>query len=708
MNAHSQTLLLAVREKWVSQQPEIDEKYIAATLKQAENADVVSFDIFDTVLTRVLECPIDVFAYVERELLAQGLPAKGFAKIRFDAENRARAVAWNATKAEEITFNEIYQQVQNAPQLAGASNVVEAAREAEIQAEQIACVPIADQVELIKRLKAAGKTIIFVSDMYLSQAQIQAILAYNQIDSLCEHLFVSSEYNKTKHTGKIWDMVRQHIPATQRILHIGDNVHSDVEQPQKADIDTLHYPRFIAERRVGASLSAELVPFSILSRLADLAAQKEHDPEEAFWRKLGQSLGALTLYSYIQWLAEQVKCNKIEHIYFCARDAQVIQAAWNICDLDQACGTTSSYLYVSRKVLRYSTCYTEIVQNGRLSDESLLFLVEHSLNENSTFRDIFKPFNLSDAIINQHGLCDIIESLDSVIDWSKTAAIKEYINSYLLDDMLPAFKAVFDNAMGYYHQEGVFFADRKVAIMDLGWAGTMQAALIDLRRYMGVEKNLAGYYYGLWGVDNAVAGKAYHNGIMLSAFSNKFEQYKDALLLRNGVNLLENLHSANHETTVDFKQVGDAFEPMFKKDVHYRYLSWFNSTIAHFQAAALDAIRTWHAGEKHLTLSADEVSIDTAIAAMMQVFCSPNKQEIAHLGQIMHAATYAHAEFRPIVENELPKNESEVYSFLYGGGWPCGVMKYWCNSGLQATNSHLYNVAKNEFAAYPEFIRNQF
>ena len=64
MNAHSQTLLLAVRETWLSQQPEIDEKYIAAALKQAENADVVSFDIFDTVLTRVLECPIDVFSYV--------------------------------------------------------------------------------------------------------------------------------------------------------------------------------------------------------------------------------------------------------------------------------------------------------------------------------------------------------------------------------------------------------------------------------------------------------------------------------------------------------------------------------------------------------------------------------------------------------------------------------------------------------------------
>ena len=707
MNAHSQTLLLAVREKWLSQQPEIDEKYIAAALKQAENADVVSFDIFDTVLTRVLECPIDVFAYVERELLAQGLPAKGFAKIRFDAENRARAVAWNATKAEETTFNEIYQQVQNAPQLAGASNVVEAAREAEIQAEQIACVPIADQVELIKRLKAAGKTIIFVSDMYLSQAQIQAILAYNQMDSLCEHLFVSSEYNKTKHTGKIWDVVRQYIPATQRILHIGDNVHSDVEQPQKADIDTLHYPRFIAERRVGASLSADLVPFSILSRLAGLDTSHS-DPEEAFWRKLGQSLGALTLYSYIQWLAKQVKRNKIEHIYFCARDAQVIQAAWNICDLDKVCGTTSSYLYVSRKVLRYSTCYTEIVQNGRLSDASLRFLFELSHNEKNTFRDVFAPFNLSDETLTQHGLLNIIGSLDSAYDWSKVPAVKEYLNNFLLDDILLTFKAVFDNAMGYYRQEGVFRDDRKAAIVDLGWAGTMQAALIDLRHYAGAEKNLAGYYYGLWGVNDAIAGRSYHNGVMFSAFGNKFEQLKDALLLRNGVNLLENLHSANHETTVDFKQMGDTFEPVFKKDVRYRYLGWYNSTIAHFQAAALDAICTWHAGEQHLTLSADEVSVDAAIAAMMQVFCSPNKQEIAHLGQITHAATYAHAEFRPIVETELPKNSSEVYSFLYGGGWPCGVMKYWYNSGLQTVNPHLYHLAKQEFAAYPEFIRNQF
>ena len=72
MDVRSQTLLLDARERWLNQPPEPDENYIATALKKAKDADVVSFDIFDTVLTRVLECPIDLFAYVERELLAHG------------------------------------------------------------------------------------------------------------------------------------------------------------------------------------------------------------------------------------------------------------------------------------------------------------------------------------------------------------------------------------------------------------------------------------------------------------------------------------------------------------------------------------------------------------------------------------------------------------------------------------------------------------
>ena len=104
MDVRSQTLLLDARERWLNQPPEPDENYIATALKKAKDADVVSFDIFDTVLTRVLECPIDLFAYVERELLAHGFDAKGFAKIRFDAENRARAIAWAQTYFSQPTY----------------------------------------------------------------------------------------------------------------------------------------------------------------------------------------------------------------------------------------------------------------------------------------------------------------------------------------------------------------------------------------------------------------------------------------------------------------------------------------------------------------------------------------------------------------------------------------------------------------------------
>ena len=48
---------------------QIDEAFIAQALAQAEKVDIVSFDIFDTALTRLLNSPIDVFAEVERRLL---------------------------------------------------------------------------------------------------------------------------------------------------------------------------------------------------------------------------------------------------------------------------------------------------------------------------------------------------------------------------------------------------------------------------------------------------------------------------------------------------------------------------------------------------------------------------------------------------------------------------------------------------------------
>ena len=332
---HSPTSLLKnVRRDFEKHKITTDEQYIKLILNEAKDIDIVSFDIFDTLVTRLFECPIDIFAYVENVLLFNGYKEyAGFARHRLQAEEMARNFAWQERGAEEICINEIYIALKIlVPNI--SDDLITLAKETEKQAEVLSCIAIPDNLILIQELKAKGKEIIFVSDMYLKPDDINKILKFNNLD-LYDHLFVSSESGKTKHTGKIWQVVKNKI-GNKSILHIGDNLVADVEIPKTKSIQSFHYTRFLNERRTGANLDPSLITFSLLSQARKL--RKNISPtnknEDFFWENLGSSLGSLILYSFTDWLQERVKASKIEHIFFCARDAQVIKNCWDLRNLN--------------------------------------------------------------------------------------------------------------------------------------------------------------------------------------------------------------------------------------------------------------------------------------------------------------------------------------------------------------------------------------
>ena len=73
--------------------------------KKIKEADIVSFDIFDTLIKRNMKRPIDIFPLVEHEFNKQyGGGLVNFQKKRIEAEYIAR----KSTKSEEITLREIY------------------------------------------------------------------------------------------------------------------------------------------------------------------------------------------------------------------------------------------------------------------------------------------------------------------------------------------------------------------------------------------------------------------------------------------------------------------------------------------------------------------------------------------------------------------------------------------------------------------------
>ena len=66
--------------------------------------EIISFDVYDTLLQRDVENPTDLFIFLEKEIISRGESVHGFAKWRIEAENLARK-----RYREHTTLNNIYE-----------------------------------------------------------------------------------------------------------------------------------------------------------------------------------------------------------------------------------------------------------------------------------------------------------------------------------------------------------------------------------------------------------------------------------------------------------------------------------------------------------------------------------------------------------------------------------------------------------------------
>lgn len=683
----------------------IDKEYIKKIVNKSKDYSVISFDIFDTLLTRLFECPIDLFAYVENQLNQINMGIPNFAKFRFEAEIQSRNIAYQQNKREEITLEEIYINLSKINNI--DINKLIKAKEFELLAEFESNVSIQDNQELIKLLKKENKKIIFVSDIYLPQNFIVQLLEKNSLN-IYDELYLSSTLKITKNSGRIWDHILKNN-KNKKILHIGDNLHADIKSPNKYSIDTYHYSRFLSDRRIGAQLNPNIVPFSFLSKVANMEKgifSLSEKNEENFWITKGETFGAYILYSFCSWLKEHIKINHINHIYFCARDSQIIHKVWNELEFDKECNTHSSYLFLSRKTVRFPTYYTELLDRNELSETSLNFLVNESVIDNDTYRSYFLKIGLNETDLVHTNFLKKFGSLDSQFDVNKINEIRLFIQTELNLTLLFKYKSAYVNAVKYFTQEGLFDKNKKIAIVDLGWSGSIQLALTELREHNGVNNKLYGFYYGLY--SGNATGRFFKNGSMKTAFFNPFSGVVESKLLRNCINILENLHSADHETAIGYKicRVNDKFVPIFKDITKSIHAEQYGKKFKLFQQGALNSIKKLK--QKYSMFGIDKywVNIEYAKAAILQMCITPNKYEQIYFGNILHATLFDHEIHTPLINFQLPSiNKEEVNYLLSSGNWECGVINYW-KRNQKEIKPELFNHALQYFNDFPTLIKN--
>ena len=118
---------------------------------KAAHFDAVAFDVFDTLIKRDVAVPTGLFR----------LMGDDFYAARILAEREARAA-----QSREVTLAEIYAR----PCLARYDAAAECA------AELAACAANKPVLDAVQTLKKQGKKLYYISDMYLPQTQIDAML----------------------------------------------------------------------------------------------------------------------------------------------------------------------------------------------------------------------------------------------------------------------------------------------------------------------------------------------------------------------------------------------------------------------------------------------------------------------------------------------------------------------------------------------------
>jgi HAD superfamily hydrolase (TIGR01549 family) len=325
--------------------------------KDIDRAEIVSFDVFDTLLLRPYLEPMDLFTHIER---AKNIPC--FCVDRYEAELKARR---RNQLRENVTFDEIYGEIdENFRSL----------KQTELDWEMMVLRQNPEMKQVWDYVKSTGKTIIVASDMYLPTDFIAKALEKNGYSGY-DHLYVSGELGKTKARGTLYGHILAELGISPgNMLHIGDNEESDYRQPKKLGIRAVRYrqvkAQFFRHNRRARFFGNELGYNLGASIMLMVLAMRWHRKmlgllETSYWEDLGYEYAGPVAYGYSRFIESEVKADKSSQILFVARDGYTLQKVFNTFNS----GIRTDYVYAPRFLnLFYRLDYSRLWDKKYIKD----------------------------------------------------------------------------------------------------------------------------------------------------------------------------------------------------------------------------------------------------------------------------------------------------------------------------------------------------
>jgi FMN phosphatase YigB (HAD superfamily) len=520
---------------------------------------LASFDVFDTVLTRVVGSPHTLFLLLGKRLA--GLSAinckpETFACARIDAERHALKKI-----GEELTLRHIYTELGTALKLTETQCNQIMELECALQTELIRPVPLAKNY--VQTARDQGQRVVFISDMHLSSEFIQKQLVRHGLWMDGDRCYVSCEYGKSKTSGELFQEVLHHEGISPELMiHCGNDPRGDVRAAKRVRLQTqffsegnLNRYEKILESKAGATegLSSVMAGASRLARLTVPASS----PKEEALRDVAAGVMAPLLVGYVLWILQRAQQLGLKRLYFISRDGQILlEIAQRLVGKLNIC-CELRYLYGSRLSWNLPVITS--------TDEHWIWapILEFPTIENALDRLGLNPEELSDKL----AAVGFTEK-----DWSRQLSQNEVqvLRALLREEDVSEF--IFDKAaqkrtvlIEYLNQEGLLDSTEK-GIVDLAGQGTLYKALSKLLNTAGVTP-IVGFYFGI--TDSSTDKQ---NDLREAYFFDK--RFELMELWRGLGNPLEMFCLADHGTVLSFQKEGEKVHPILEEERNQNVIDW--------------------------------------------------------------------------------------------------------------------------------------
>lgn len=313
----------------------------AELVRAVKEHEIISFDVFDTLIMRKTLYPEDVFEIVQSKLFGH------LAAIDF-VQNRKRAVL-----ESDIPNPDIYQIYDKLAAMTGISdkdkNTILAL---ELEVEKRVLIARDAVVDILSLARQMGKKVYLITDMYLPTDIIRSILTDLGICGY-DDILVSCDY-KTLKSEELFDRFLEEYPG-RSYLHIGDHPYADVECAQKRGMDSMLLQSAITmfQASMYAEVEENAVNITDRNMLGMFVADRFRNPFTAdSCNKIGLAeisilFVAPLVYCMLADIRQTVFDSSYAGILFASRDGYLLKELYDLmCDNRFP---VSIYFYTSRK-----------------------------------------------------------------------------------------------------------------------------------------------------------------------------------------------------------------------------------------------------------------------------------------------------------------------------------------------------------------------